>query len=143
MSNSNTPTTPLTVQERVAEKVKHTFLDLVSDEEWKEMVAKQVKHFVEDEITGSGFHRGVTTSPLNLMIREELRECMLTKIKEVTSHTDWSGLYGDGCMLEPGTLALEISNQFSATGMQSMMASIVQQALFGFEQQVSNMIRNA
>ena len=136
------PAKPLSVQDRVAEKVKNTFLDLIAEDEWNEMVKRQLDHFVKDSVQGTGFHARTTTSPLNYRIREELRKLILDRIVEVVSSQDWLGVHGPDDMLEPGNLAKEISNQFSATGLQAMQAQIIQTCLWNFQQKVQSMINN-
>jgi hypothetical protein len=103
MSGDVTKFTPESLRDKIADRIRVSFVDLIPEDSWRLLVEEQIRHFT----TGSRQWNDQGASPLQAMIRDEIKERFKTKIKEYLDspemQTRWfhaDGTYGPGAAIE-------------------------------------------
>ena len=98
-----TPFSPETLRDKISERIRASFVDLIPEDAWKSMVGEQIRHFT----TGSSQWGDQRISPLQGMIRDEIRDRFKVKLKEYLDSSEmqqqWSNvdnMYGPAKALE-------------------------------------------
>lgn len=85
------------LKDKVREKIKEQFADLIPDDLWDKLVESELKWFIsEPERYGSYSSVSERVSPLKEMIRKELQNMVSAKIKETLDDPKWSSKWVDG-----------------------------------------------
>lgn len=113
-----------TVHQKIADKIRSAFVDLIPPEAWREMVTKEIKWFQEDART---YGRDVDPAPLRLMIRRELQETFKAHVKaEVGKPEYFPGMPKANGLCGPGEAVKAIVAGLLPQIIQEMMGSFVQ-----------------
>jgi hypothetical protein len=72
---------PSTLMQGVRDRVKATFVSLIPDEQWEQMIVKETDDFFKEK--DDGYSNRTYKSDFQTLVREELNELAKVKIKEV------------------------------------------------------------
>lgn len=108
------------IRDRVAEKIRATFLDLIPEDVFTEMVESEIRAFTQDF--------GATKSPLKSMIEDELRSQFRTLIKDELGKPEYQGMWGSHGLSAGGFVKQVISENIE-TIVQAQYSALVQEAV--------------
>lgn len=64
---------PSTLKDRVSDQIRSSFVELIPEDAWKQMVQREIDWFTKEEVRQTGYYQERTLpSPLVILIRSEL-----------------------------------------------------------------------
>ena len=127
---SNLPT-QTTIAEKVAERIRDQFLELVPADEFQRMVEAQIKWFTTKP-PKTYSHSPETESPLEKLLRDELRTHYADAVKKAVS--EWHGSWDQYGKATATDAVKKLVTENADAILASMMAGVVQAALNDFNQ---------
>lgn len=121
-----------TIQEKVRERIQTEFVSLIPKEAWDNLVANEIKWFMED--SGSGYNKH--PAPLKSMVRTQLNEKFKEQIGKTLSDMEgsWSGIT---CKAKAGDAVKQMVKEIAPELWEIAVADIVQRAVDGLRQQIT------
>lgn len=116
---------PGTLRDKISERIRTSFVDLIPEDAWRDMVQREINWFLTDEDRmGYGHVQEKRPSPLRALIGQELERRWKAKLVDELNKpeygSDWSN-EGES----PREAIQEIIRQSSDALMKSMFGSIV------------------
>jgi hypothetical protein len=109
----------------VTDRVRAEFVRLIPDEAWKAMVEKELKFFTT--ATADQYNRGPVQSPVQVMIRDELRKLIADGIKKELETEAFRAAW-DGQRHVVGPAIKEMLKELAPEMVGAMFAGVVQTA---------------
>ncbi len=122
----NTPATfsPASLQDKVQERIRASFVDLIPEDAWKVMVEREISYFTSPSRRGDEL-----VTPIGLMIQEEIRNRLKEKLKaylDTVIQTEWDeGLQA----YVPAAFAKEIAASMGPLLVQQMFSGVIHSAV--------------
>jgi hypothetical protein len=109
MADDSNLARPKDLQTRVSERIRETFLELISPEEFDKLVQREIRDFTEDRTQSNyyGSNTNAQKSPLKLLIEAEIRQIFVDKVKEELAKPE----YQQGVWTAPPSLAKSASTE--------------------------------
>lgn len=107
------------------QKLQASFLDLIPEEKWNELVKAEWIKFTAEE---RGYH-GNKPSELQSLIKKEFELIATTKIKEVLSNPEWQAQWPENISKQVNKLILEHRDELVEAMLKSMMGTSIQTLL--------------
>ena len=137
---------PATFTDKIRDRIKSAFVDLIPDDQWNEMVKQEIDGFVNGRLHTSGYHRGERDYPgLKAAIHEALTKAAKERIAAVIASEEWGGGTDARAKTINDGVARLISENASAILMNVLgntFASVVQGMTWQLKQEIKTEIRN-
>jgi hypothetical protein len=122
----NTPATfsPASLQDKVQERIRASFVNLIPEDAWKVMVEREISYFTSPSRRGDEL-----VTPIGLMIRAEIQERLKEKLKahlDVVVQMEWDNNLQ---VHVPSAFSREIAASMAPLMVQHMFAGIVHNAV--------------
>ena len=123
------------LQEKVEHKIRDAFIDLVTDEQWREMTAAALKRFTEPVRVPRTYNRGAYDKPspfdeiVNEVVSQRLRERLTEELaKPEYFSTDWCERAGV-MMPTPGDAVKEMVKELAPELVLALFQGVVHEAV--------------
>ena len=93
---SLTPATTSTIKEKITERIRSSFIELIPEDQWKELVERELHEFIKDPEKDSYGRQVSSTSPLKHMIRDAIREIVMTELQTYLTSPEFKVVYKEG-----------------------------------------------
>lgn len=131
-----TEITQSSIAERVTDRIRSEFVNLISDEEWNLLVAGELERFTTpDQSKGPDYNRRVVPGPLRALIREALETEAKKRIGESIVDVAWPTADGEDLVRR---MVLECSNEIMANAFSAMVTDALQRFKMQLEQEAQN-----
>ena len=127
----NTPApvfSPAQVMDSVRDRIKATFVGLISDEQWDSLIKKEVEVFFS-EVRGYRSSNDSQPSPFQTLVRSELAEHTRAKIKEDLKEYMTNEYSYGGSMLKPNELMKKLVIENAAEIQGAVLSSMIQNTI--------------
>ncbi len=115
-----------TLKDKVSEKIKSAFVELIPEEQWKQLVSNEINRFTCKERDYSGEKPSI----LSTMINEAIRERFKAKIQEALNGNGFDAMYDSMTGKDmASTVAKEIAVQYAPQIVESLMSNLIQTAI--------------
>lgn len=122
------------IQDRIRERIKAAFMDLIPEEKWDEIIKNEVNALMLDREETRGYDRKIIPSPLKKMVQDLIKEEFKKKLQiwadsnllHLTCASDFDAKFKD--------LVLEASKVYQ----DQIGEEIVKRALQAFSSQLKN-----
>ena len=128
------PFQPRSLHEAVTDRVRSSFVDLIPDDVWKEMVEREILNFTNVNRSGCG-HGSAEGSPFARLVKTELEGIFRAKIKAELDKPDWMGTFC-GAGQDPGDAVKEMMQQLIPAMLEAVFGNVVQQTVDQVRQQL-------
>lgn len=116
------------IKERIVNKIRADFVELVPDDHWDQLVQGELDNFLKVPSYPSG-----AVAPLNGMIRDAFKEIFLEKIKQELSKPEWTGLF-----MPNGIEASEMITKLIRENADVLVASMTGNFVQGIVERIKN-----
>ncbi len=124
--NAIAPFDASSLRDKVADRIKASFVDLIPEETWKQMVANEIKNLTDARI--DGYNRTQTPSQLQTMINAEISRRIKEAIVTALNGQEYQGVWGDGTQ-QASAVVQEIIKQCAPNMVAALFGFIVNDAL--------------
>jgi len=134
MTDDSSLAKPRDIKSRVSDRIRETFLELISPEEFDALVQGEIKAFTEDRVQNDLYSGRSSTvkAPLKVLIEEEIKAIFVEKIKEELAKPE----YQQGIWTATGATPSEFVRQVIEANLKEI---VVAQHAFMFQSMVSQM----
>lgn len=117
---------PSTLMQGVKDRIKATFASLIPDEQWDQMVKKEVDDFFRLQTVG---YRSEQVSTFTLTVRDVLQKEVYKRVEEVLRSPEFSLEWTGSEMTLPDAIKSELINQaprIFIASIEGMIAGVMQ-----------------
>ena len=134
MSGEIEPATMQSVTETVTERIKATFVSLIPEDQWKEMVSTELSKFMARQ---DNYHRNRNSSPLQDMIKAAIQERFREVIAEELGKPDWKGVW-ESNGFKPSEVVAKLVTDAGPALFKTALAEFVNSAIESFRQHLES-----
>ena len=125
----NEVATMQSLQDRVTERIRATFVDLVPEDQWRALVAKAVADYFEDRKPAHAFAGAVPSpTPFKQLVHAELTEFFRTRLRDYLHGDEFFSEWGARGMT-PSDGAKRIIRECIPDVVEALLAGAVQRVI--------------
>ena len=140
MSNDSSLAQPKDIKTRVSERIRETFLELISPEEFDALVQKEIKAFTEDRVESSyGGKATIHKAPLKQMIEEEIRQIFTEELKKELAKPEYQQGMWTNAGYEPSEFVKKLIEENIQEIVKAQYAAMFQSVLIQVKNSLNSM----